>query len=271
MMADLYKSKLLTAIAVVILFVAFVLPVVTFHGVLNDIYNNKNTKISTYMQGFWRVYQIGRYKSPNILKEENNLRYLAKSYMPIALPSLPIWYVSLDAPQYPRSIYKDGVIVYMHFDGVSGEVEEMDTLNHYIGMKSMWVGGNFAKAVAPYFLLIVMLIMIYYIIYDSKYLNYLLLVPIFIPVMYMVIFSYTMYNFGHQLVGDEASITLAPFTPTILGEGKVAQFYTHSYPTTGFYLLLLISLLLVASIYYRAKHYRVKHWSYYYLLYLLRH
>jgi len=258
MISNLNKSKLFTALAVIILIVAFVFPVVTFDGVLYDAYNKKGTKVSPYMQKFWKIYQTGRYLSPDIFKSEDNLQYLIDSSMPISVPSVPIWYVSLDAPQYPRDIYKEGVIVYMHFDGVSGEVEEMDTLNHYIGMKSMWTGGNFAKAVAPYFLLFVMLIMFHYIIYNKKWLNYLLYIPISIPIVYLVVFSYTMYYFGHDLVAKKASITLAPFTPTIFGEGKVAQFYTHSYPDIGFYLLLIISILSIISIYYRSKHFRLK-------------
>jgi hypothetical protein len=41
--------------------------------------------------------------------------------------------------------------------------------------------------------------------------------------------------------------------PTVFGDGKIAQFTTHSYPTIGFYLLVAISLLSLLSILARNK------------------
>ena len=39
------------------------------------------------------------------------------------------------------------------------------------------------------------------------------------------------------------AFTVKPFMPTVFGDGKVAQFATHSYPSIGFGLMLLTSLL----------------------------
>jgi hypothetical protein len=39
------------------------------------------------------------------------------------------------------------------------------------------------------------------------------------------------------------AFTVKPFMPTVFGDGKVAQFTTHSYPSIGFGLMLLASLL----------------------------
>jgi hypothetical protein len=36
--------------------------------------------------------------------------------------------------------------------------------------------------------------------------------------------------------------------PTVFGDGKVAQFTTHSYPTFGFWLLVAISILSILAI-----------------------
>ena len=44
-----------------------------------------------------------------------------------------------------------------------------------------------------------------------------------------------------------------PFMPTALGDGKVAQFTTHSYPTIGFYLLLIVAVLSILAILSRIK------------------
>jgi hypothetical protein len=36
--------------------------------------------------------------------------------------------------------------------------------------------------------------------------------------------------------------------PTVIGDGKVAQFVTHSYPSIGFYVLLSVFVLLLLSV-----------------------
>ena len=38
-----------------------------------------------------------------------------------------------------------------------------------------------------------------------------------------------------------------PFMPTVFGDGKVAQFTTHSYPHTGFYILIIVSILSILA------------------------
>jgi len=40
------------------------------------------------------------------------------------------------------------------------------------------------------------------------------------------------------------AFTVKPFMPTVFGDGKVAQFATHSYPYTGFGLMVLLSMIL---------------------------
>jgi cytochrome c1 len=54
-----------------------------------------------------------------------------------------------------------------------------------------------------------------------------------------------MQNFG--------AFTIKPFMPTVFGQGKVAQFTTHSYPTVGFYILMLISILSILAIFSKRK------------------
>ncbi len=70
----------------------------------------------------------------------------------------PIWWVSLEAPNYPAEVFPDGVRIEFHFNGVfsgchdSGRTDieedgaldcthEMDTINHYVGMYPIASGG----------------------------------------------------------------------------------------------------------------------------------
>jgi hypothetical protein len=68
----------------------------------------------------------------------------------IGVASLPIWAVSLEAPNYPKDAFPEGIPVYFHFDGFSGEVHEMNTINHYIGMDPMYRGGQLEREVGIY-------------------------------------------------------------------------------------------------------------------------
>ncbi|MDM8565644.1 hypothetical protein QUF74_08330 [Candidatus Halobeggiatoa sp. HSG11] len=74
----------------------------------------------------------------------------------------------------------------------------------------------------------------------------LIIIPILLPVFFIFEYAGWLWWFGHNL-HDMAAFTLKPFMPTVLGEGKVAQFSTHSYPHYGFFLIMLSSLLLLIA------------------------
>src|SRR5262245_49619570 len=65
---------------------------------------------------------------------------LSRLLLPLAAAALlisprhPYWNMKLNAPQYPRGL---SLVVYP--DHVAGDVEEIDGLNHYIGMRK--IGG----------------------------------------------------------------------------------------------------------------------------------
>ncbi|MEA3242984.1 MAG: hypothetical protein U9Q19_06020 [Pseudomonadota bacterium] len=71
----------------------------------------------------------------------------------------------------------------------------------------------------------------------------LILVPIALPVFFIIDYTAWLWFFGHNL-NAMGAFTVKPFMPTVFGQGKVAQFATHSYPSTGFGLMLLMSLVL---------------------------
>ena len=62
------------------------------------------------------------------------------------------------------------------------------------------------------------------------------LVPIILPVAFVIEYSAWLWWYGHSL-NAMGAFTLKPFMPTVFGDGKVAQFSTHSYPHLGFALM----------------------------------
>ncbi len=85
---------------------------------------------------------------------------------------------------------------------------------------------------------------------------WLLVIPsILLPVFFVVDYSAWLWWYGHSL-NAMGAFTVKPFMPTVFGDGKVAQFTTHSYPYIGFGLMLLSSALLAVAALMRRKQLR---------------
>jgi hypothetical protein len=80
----------------------------------------------------------------------------------------------------------------------------------------------------------------------------LVLIPMALPVFFLIDYSAWLWWYGHNL-NAMGAFTVKPFMPTVFGDGKVAQFSTHSYPYWGFALMLLSSVVLAAAALVRRK------------------
>lgn len=80
----------------------------------------------------------------------------------------------------------------------------------------------------------------------------LVLVPLALPLFFLIDYSAWLWWYGHNL-NAMGAFTVKPFMPTVFGDGKVAQFTTHSYPSWGFGLMLLSSAVLALAALLRRK------------------
>ncbi len=80
----------------------------------------------------------------------------------------------------------------------------------------------------------------------------LILVPMALPIFFLIEYSAWLWWYGHEL-NEMGAFTVKPFMPTVFGQGKVAQFTTHSYPNIGFGLMVLSSVLLALAFLIRRK------------------
>jgi len=253
MNSSLMKSRIFAFIAFVLLMYFFVIPAVLTHNVVELKKDGKGDKISELTVKVWNYYNKGAYKSPTIPdKVAGKLRKLIEEDMEVGVATTPIWYVALEAPNYPKESFPNGIPVYYHFDGFSGDVFEMETINHFIGMDPMDRGAPYLRMLAPYALVFVALVFVFFILYNNKILNLLMLIPVSLPLIFIGFYSYWLYWFGHHMHAWGA-FKIKPFMPTVFGDGKVAQFTTHSYPTTGFWILVAISVLSLLAIVSRNK------------------
>ena len=253
MNSSLLKSKIFATLALLLLLYFFVIPAVFTHNVVELNEEDKSDKISPLTHQVWNYYQKGRYVSPNTPKDvAGNLSKMIETDSELSSATAPIWYVALEAPNYPKESFPNGIPVYYHFDGFSGDVHEMNTINHFIGMDPMKRGAPYLRAIAPYALVLVALIFVYFILYNNKLVNLLMLVPVVLPLVFIGFYSYWLYWFGHHM-HDWGAFKIKPFMPTVFGDGKVAQFTTHSYPTIGFWVLVAISVLSLLALVSRKK------------------
>jgi hypothetical protein len=116
-------------------------------------------------------------------------------------------------------------------------------------------GAKLEFAAAPYLFIAFSLGLILFMFYRGPF-WWLLAVPAIVaPFVFLVDFTAWMWWFGHNL-HDWAAFTVKPFMPTVMGEGKVAQFSTYAYPHYGLALSLLSSLVIVVATLLRRKELR---------------
>jgi hypothetical protein len=84
----------------------------------------------------------------------------------------------------------------------------------------------------------------------------LVLAPMALPVGFLAEYAGWLWWYGHSL-NEMGAFTLKPFMPTVFGDGKVAQFTTHSYPALGFGLMVASSALLLLAALIRFKQVRL--------------
>jgi hypothetical protein len=78
------------------------------------------------------------------------------------------------------------------------------------------------------------------------------LAPALLPVIFILDYSAWLWWYGHNL-NQMGAFSVKPFMPTVFGDGKVAQFSTHSYPSIGFGIMLALSAVLGAMMILRRK------------------
>ena len=79
-----------------------------------------------------------------------------------------------------------------------------------------------------------------------------ILIPMALPLFFMIEYSAWLYWYGHTL-NQMGAFTVKPFMPTVFGQGKVAQFTTHSYPALGFFMMMGMGALLALAALIRRK------------------
>lgn len=159
---------------------------------------------------------------------------LAVLVIPLLLAfTAPLWRISMQAPQYPKGLSME---IYAHkLEGGHGgrDLAEINTLNHYIGMKSIDRAELSELDWLPFAILALALLALRCAaIGNVRMLVDLVVVTTFVASYSMGRFVYKLYVYGHNL-DPKAPFDVEPFTPAIFGEKQIANFLTESYPQLG--------------------------------------
>jgi copper chaperone NosL len=163
---------------------------------------------------------------------------LALAVIPLLLSfGQPLWRIRLEAAQYPRGLTMD---IFSHkLDGGNHgqHIQEINTLNHYIGMHKIDRGELADLDWMPFALgLLALVALRCAVIGNVRALIDLAVLTTYVLGFSMVRFVYKLYVFGHNL-DPAAPVTVKPFTPAIFGSKQIANFTTYSYPQLGSFLV----------------------------------
>lgn len=163
---------------------------------------------------------------------------LALLVIPLALTfTQPLWKISMTAPQYPKGLYLE---IYTHKvdGGNKGQhIAEINTLNHYIGMKPIDRAALTDLDWIPFAIgLLAILTLRCAVIGNVRSLIDLLVITGYVSLFAFGRFVYKLWVYGHNLDPD-APLDVEPFTPAIIGTKQIANFTTTSMPQGGSYLI----------------------------------
>lgn len=184
----------------------------------------------------------------------NNSHQLAKiSRVMIAIASLsiigvfflPAWRIDLFAPQYP-----EGLMMNIWINRLSGDVDIINGLNHYIGMKPF---GNESFPEFKYLYLIVIFFILFGLVIAitgrSRLLIYFMIISAIGGCLAMYDFYQWGYEYGHDL--DPKAAIQVPglsYQPPVFGHKRLLNFDAYSFPDSGGW--LVIGCILVSFIVY---------------------
>lgn len=160
----------------------------------------------------------------------------------IGMLIFPIWRIELSAPQYP-----EGLELKIFANKLGGDVEVVNGLNHYIGMRTLHEKDFFEFTILPYIIIAFVLFGLvaalvnrkwFFITWVSCYLLFALVA--------LVDFYHWEYNYGHNL--DPAAPIQVPgmtYQPPLIGFKQLLNFGAWSVPGTGGFIFTGVGVVLV--------------------------
>jgi copper chaperone NosL len=157
---------------------------------------------------------------------------------------LPIWRIELSAPQYP-----EGLTLQIFANGLAGDVDIVNGLNHYIGMHTLHSTDFIEFTLLPYILGVLVLAGLITAGINKKYVYYTYIALfMFVAIISMVDFYRWEYNYGHNLDPNAAiQVPGMYYQPPLIGYKQLLNFGAYSVPDTGGWLFIGAGILVFVA------------------------
>ncbi|WP_241258527.1 nitrous oxide reductase accessory protein NosL [Flavobacterium sp. Sr18] len=158
---------------------------------------------------------------------------------------VPMWRIELSAPQYP-----EGLVLLLHADKIAGDVDIINGLNHYIGMKTLHKEDFIEFTLLPYIIgFFALCALAVAVIAKKKGLYALFISFILFGILAGVDFYRWNYEYGHNLDPNAAiQVPGMSYQPPLLGYKQLLNFGAYSIPDTGGWMLIAAGLLLFIAV-----------------------
>ena len=160
----------------------------------------------------------------------------------IATLFLPIWKIEMSAPQYP-----EGLEMKIWLNKMSGDVDVINGLNHYIGMQHIEEDDFIEFKVLPYIVIVIVIIgLILAFIGKRKGLYFFAFLLILFGVAALIDYYKWGYEYGHNL--DPTAPIQVPgmaYQPPLIGYKQLLNFGAYSIPDWGGWIFALSGILIL--------------------------
>ena len=148
---------------------------------------------------------------------------------------LPVWFIFLIAPQYP-----EGLEMNIWLTKISGQVDIINGLNHYIGMKKisadMFPEFGYMKYILGAFIIYGLMVAL---IGSRKLLLSLLVLTILVASAALYDFYQWGHDYGHNLDPNAAiKVPGLSYQPPVIGHKTLLNFDAYSYPDIGGWIII---------------------------------
>ena len=149
----------------------------------------------------------------------------------------PLWNLTMFAPQYQEGLRLDIYSYKLEGGNAGQDIEEINVLNHYIGMRDLEPEDFTEFKWIPFVVGIMGLLFLRAAVFGqmAHVLDVLVLYTWF-GIFSLWSFGYKMYHYGHTL-DPRAAVRVDPFMPPLFGGKQLANFEVFSYPQAGSYAL----------------------------------
>ncbi|RXK57804.1 hypothetical protein ESA94_20000 [Lacibacter luteus] len=162
----------------------------------------------------------------------------------------PLWRIDLTAPQYPEGL---GLKIYPH--KIGGDVDVVNGLNHYIGMRTLHTEDFFEFTILPYVIAAFAVFGLLTFLINRRWFFYTWVV-LFVAFGVIAMFDFYRweYDYGHNLDPNAAIVVPGmAYQPPLIGFKQLLNFGAYSFPDVGGYIFLLTGLLLVVMLFFEFR------------------